>query len=142
EDRDATREGELERGIAFHLLGLRYVEQVGDVDLAALEHRHARRGLGHALEDHALHRGWLAPVPLERFHDQLDTGRVADELVRPEADGMFLEALVADFLHVLLGHDPGGTGHEAAVEGHEVWPRLVEMETNAVGADDLDVPDF
>ena len=48
------------------------VEVVGDVDLAALERGRARRLVGDAAQDQALHGGRLAPVAVERLQDQLD----------------------------------------------------------------------
>ena len=66
-------------------------------------------------------------------------GVVADELVGPEADRVLLEAVGAHLLHVLLGDDPARAGRVGPVEGHEVGPRLVEMEAHAVGPGDLDV---
>ena len=117
----------------------KYVEQVGDVRLAALDHGQPRRRLQHALEHQALDARHLAPVPLVGFHHELDARLLADELVGPETDRMLQEAVLADLLDVLLGHDPGGAGGEGAVEGHEVGPRLVQVEAHARGADDLHV---
>ena len=67
---------------------------------------------------------------------------VADELVRPEADRILLEAVVADLLEVLLRHDPAGAGDDTGVVVHEVGPRLVEREADTVAADDADVLDL
>ncbi|OLC00517.1 MAG: hypothetical protein AUH30_02350 [Candidatus Rokubacteria bacterium 13_1_40CM_68_15] len=67
---------------------------------------------------------------------------MAHELVRAETDRLLLEAVVSHSLHVLLGHDPARARHQAAVEVHEVGPGLVEVETDAVGPDDLDVADL
>ena len=136
---DAAREGQLERRILLDVLRLRSVEEVGQVHLAALEHGHPRGGLGHALVDQPLDRGHLAPVTLVGLHHQLDARRVADELVGPEAHRILLEAVGAHLLHVLLGDDPARAGRVGPVEGHEVGPRLVEVEAHPVGSGDLDV---
>ncbi len=131
---DAAREGELERGILLDVLRLRGVEEVGEVHLAALEHGQARVGVGHALVDQPLDRGHLAPVALVGLHHELDAGGVADELVGPEADRVLLEAVGPHLLHVLLGGDPARAGRVGPVEGHEVGPRLVEVEAHPVGS--------
>ena len=133
---------ELHEPQAAHLLRLRHVEDVRNVDLAAFQHRRARGGLRHALEDQPLHRRHLAPVALVGLHDQLDARRVAHELVGAEADRMLLEALVSDLLDIFLRHDQPAPLRERAVEGHEVGPRLVEMEAHAMGVDDLDLLDL
>jgi len=52
---------------------------------------------------------------------------------------MLLEAVDPDLLHVLLRRDPGGGRRERAVERHEVRPRLVQDEADAVGIDDHDL---
>jgi hypothetical protein len=49
ERRDAARERHLEARVALELLGLRDVQKIRQVHLAALEHRVAGIGLGHAL---------------------------------------------------------------------------------------------
>src|SRR2546425_4051493 len=84
----------------------------------------------------------LAPIALEGLHDQVDARRVTHELVRPQPDGMPLEALVAHLLDVFLGHDPAGPGHEGPVEGHEVGPGVVQMEAHPVRTDHLHLPDL
>ena len=58
--------------------------------------------------------GGLAPVLVERLEDQLHARRERDELVGSGADRRLLEALVADLLDVLLGHDPAGAGGAVA----------------------------
>ena len=127
-------------GSRLHLEGLRDVQQVGDVDLAPLQHRRSRGGIRDALEDEPLHRRHLAPVRLVGLHDQLDARRVAHELVGPQADRLLLEAVVADLLDVLLRHDPARAAHEGAVERHEVGPRLVQVKAHAIGIDDDHLP--
>src|SRR5581483_4823562 len=140
ERRDTARERQPQARVTLDLLRLGRVEQVGDVDLPALQHGHARERLRHHLEDEPLDGRHLAPVAVERLHDELDTRRVADELVRPEADRMLLESRVAHLLHVLPGHDPAGAGHDAGVVVHEVGPRIVQREAHAVRAHHGDLP--
>ncbi len=83
-------------------------------------------------EHEPLDAGGLSPVLVEGLHDQLDARRERHELVGPRADRRLLEALVADLLHVLLGHDPAGPGGPG-VEGHEIRPRLLEPEADVTG---------
>src|SRR5205085_6587333 len=52
-------------------------------------------------------------------------------------DGRPAEAVVADLLEVLFGHDPRRAGRAGAVERHEVGPRLLELEAEPTGIDDL-----
>ncbi len=113
-------------------------QEIGDVHVALLERGGPRGLLGHAAEDESLDRGRLPPVALEGLHDQLDARREAHHLVGPGADRGLLEAVVADPVHVLLRHDPRGAGGRGAVEGHEVRPRLLEVNADAPGVDDLD----
>ena len=130
------------RKMTLNVLRHRAAQEVNDVGVAALESGRARRLVGHALEDEPLHAGHLAPVALERLHDDLDAGRRADEPVGPGADRRFLEALVADFLDVLLRHDPARAGRGGAIERHEVGPRLAEHELDPARIDHLDVLDL
>ena len=139
---DPPGKGQLQRGIPLHLLGLRDFQQVGDIDFPPLQHRRSRGGVGDALEDQPLHRGHLAPVALVRLHDQLDARRVTHELVGAEADGVLLEALIAHPLDILLRHDPARAAHQRSVEGHEVGPRIVQVEAHPVGIDDRHLPDL
>ena len=138
EDRDATGERQTQIGIALGLDGLRRLEQVRDVDLAALEHGHARRRLRDHLEDDALDARHLAPVALERLHHELDARRVAHEPIGPEPHGRFLEAVGTDLLEIFLRHDPARAADEAAVVAHEIGPRLVQREAHARRRDDGD----
>ena len=64
---------------------------------------------------------------------------MAHELVRPQADRLLLEAVVADLLDVPPGHHPARRRRRRAVEGHEVGEGLVEVEAHAVGIDDRDL---
>src|SRR5919106_817979 len=73
---------------------------------------------------------------------QKTPGGCAGTSVGPGADRGLLEAVVADLLDVLPGHDPAGPGGRAAVEGHEVGPGLLEMEPHARRVDHLDLADF
>src|SRR3989442_4832555 len=70
---------ELESGTALNVLGHRAGQEIGDVDLAGPYGGRARRLLGQAPKDESLDVGDLAPVPLERFHHQLDPGIEAHE---------------------------------------------------------------
>ena len=142
EDGDAAGEGQLEVGITLDLLRLGDVAEVGNVDLAPLQHGEPRGALRHALVDQPLHRGDLPPVALVGLHHELDTGSVAHELVGPEPHGGILEAVVPHALDVFLGHDPAGSRHHGAVEGHEVRPGLVQDEAYARGADDDHLADL
>src|SRR5207237_10053518 len=81
----------------------------------------------------------LAPVAVEGLQDQLDPGCEAHELVGTGPDGRHAEAVVADLLDVLFGHDPRRAGGAGAVERHEVGPRLLELEAEPTGIDDLDL---
>ena len=60
--------------------------------------------------------GLLAPVLLVGLEHELDAGRHADEPIGPEPDRLPLEAVLADLLDVLLGHDPRGAGGRRRVE--------------------------
>ncbi len=92
-----------------------------------------------ARETKSLDVGDLAPVPLERFHHQLDPGIEAHEFVRSGADRRLLEAVVTHLLDVSLGHDPAGAGGRRAVERHEVRPRLLQVEAHATRIHGLDL---
>ena len=141
EDRVRPHGHESQTGRAPHVLGDGAVEEVGDVDLAALEGGGARRLVRDAFQDQALDARHLAPVALEGFEHQLDPRRDADEPVGAGPDGGLLEALLADLLDVLPGDDPAGAGRGGAVEGHEIGPRLLELEPDAAGVDDLHLLD-
>ena len=106
----------LRPGGALDLLAERAAQRVRHVHLAALEHGQAREVLGDHLPHQALDRRGLPPVAVVRLEDQLDARVERRELVGPGADRRLLEALVADLLDVLLGHDPGRAGGRGAVE--------------------------
>src|SRR5439155_883688 len=72
----------------------------------------------------------VPPVARIRFQHDLDARRVAHELVRAGADRILAKSLVADFFQVFLGHDDAGGGGRRAVEGHEVGPRLLQLEAD------------
>jgi hypothetical protein len=116
------------------------VQVVGDIDLPLLDHRHARAGVHHTLEDEALDVGRFAPVLLIGLHDQPDSRRMADKLIRPQPDRMFPEAIVPHLLEVFLRDDPPRRRGHGAVKGHEVGPGLVQVEAHPVGIDDLHLP--
>jgi hypothetical protein len=84
----------------------------------------------------------FAPVILDRLHDQLDAGRMADKLVGAEPNGMASEAVIAHLLEILFRHDPARPRRQGSIVGHEIGPRLVQMEAHPVGIDDLYLPDF
>ncbi len=88
-------------------------------------------------EHEALHARDLAPILVERVERQLHARRERDELVGAGADRCLLVSLLADLLHVLLGHDPAGSGG-AGVERQEVGPRRFELESDLVGVGCLD----
>src|SRR5256712_4412269 len=130
---------ELESGTALNVLGHGAGQEIGDVDLAVLEGGRARRLLRQTPKDQSLDVGDLAPVPLERFHHQLDPGIEAHEFVRSGADRRLLEAVVTHLLDVSLGHDPAGAGGRRTVERHEVRPRLLQEEAHAARSHALDL---
>ena len=79
----------------------------------------------------------LAPVLLVGLEHELDAGVHAHEPIGPEPHRLALEALLADLLDVLLGHDPGGAGGRRGIERQEVRPGRVQHEAHAVRVDDL-----
>src|SRR5262249_50679928 len=79
----------------------------------------------------------LPPVPFVGLEHELDAGVEAHKPVGTGADRRLLEAVVADLLHVLLGHDPARARRRGAVERHKVGPRLLEKKAHARGVDDL-----
>src|SRR5215472_13113163 len=117
------------------------VEQVGEIDLATLEHGEPGRSLRNAPVDKPLHRRHLSPIALVGLHDELDARRAGHELVGSSADGVLLEAVFAHRLCVFSRHDPAGGRGKRAIEGHEVRPGLLEDEAHPVGIDDLDLLD-
>src|SRR2546427_220298 len=62
--------------------------------------------------------------------------------LRPGPDRRLLERLLAHPRDVLPGDDPPGRRRRRAVEGHEVRPRLPEMEPDAPRVDHLHLPDL
>ena len=115
---------------APHLFGQLALEQVDDVGFAALEHGQACGLVGDRLEDETLDARALSPVRLVGFEHELDSRRERGEPVRPGADGRSLEALVADLLEVLPGHDPARAGGQASVIGHEIGPGLLQTKAH------------
>ena len=80
----------------------------------------------------------LAPVALVRFQHHLHAGVEGYELVGSRADRSLLEPVLADLLHVGLGHDPGSTGRRRGKERHEIRPGLAQPDANPQRVDDLD----
>ncbi len=119
-----------EPGRAPHFLTERPGHGIGNIGFAPLEHRHPGRDLRDHLERELLHARRLAPVALEGLEQELDARRERDEAIGPGADRVLLEALLADLLDVFLGDDPAGARGRRAVEGHEVGPRLLELEAD------------
>ena len=142
EDGVAPNSGEPEPGCPLDVLGHGAAQEVHDVELATLEPGRARRLVGDALEDQALHARRLPPVALEGLDDDLDPRRGAHEPVGSGADRRFPEAVLADFLDVLLRHDPAGSGRGGPVKRHEVRPRLLHQEPDPARVDDLHVLDL
>src|SRR5439155_10994371 len=97
---------EREPGRPLELLGQGTADRVGDVRLAALEHRQARGLVGHRLEDQPPHARGLPPVWLERLEDELDARSERYEPVRPAPDRRVLETVVADPLNVPPPYEP------------------------------------
>src|SRR3989454_842046 len=142
EDPVGPRGDELQPGRPPDLLGHRARQEIRYVHLATLERGRTRRLVGDTPEDQALDARRLAPVAVERLEDQLHARGEADEPVRSGADRGLLEALVADTLDVLLGHDPAGARRRRPVERHEVGPRLLEEEPDPARVDDLQLLDL
>src|SRR5215831_1722911 len=67
---------------------------------------------------------------------------LCDELIGTQTDGMFFEAVLAHLLQVFLGHHEPGGRRGRPVEGHEVGPGGVQMETHGQRIDDLDALDL
>ena len=114
-------------------------QQHGQVHLAALERGGAGGLVGQAAEDDPLDGRRLPPVAVEGLDDQLHARVEAHELVGPGADRRLAIAFLAHALEVLLRHHPARAGHERAVEGGEVRPRLLEHEPHAVRRRHLDL---
>ena len=136
-DRRVLRGHQAEPRVPPHVLGVLAIEGVGDVGLAVLQHRHARGPFGHALHDHTLDVGRVAPVPRIRLEHDFDPGLVADEPIRAGADGILAEPIVPDLGEVLLRDDEPPRGGSRSVERHEVGPRLLQVEADGQGIDDL-----
>ena len=114
------------------------LEKIGDIRLAARQHREPRRLLRNALEDDALDRRRFAPIVLVRLHHQFEAGLHADEFVRSEADRVLQETFVADLFDIVLRYDPAGGADERPVIRHEIRPRLLQDELHRVRIDDFD----
>jgi len=107
------------------------------VDLAALEGGQPGRLVGDDAEDEPLD-GWrFAPVSLVGLQHQLHPRLEGHEPVGSRPHRGFLETVLADFLHVFLGHDPGRAGGRSGEERHEVEPGFLEAEAHLVRIDDF-----
>ena len=65
-------------------------------------------------------------------------GLMAHKAIRPQADGLFLELVAADFLRIVLRHNPARSGGRGGVEGQKIRPGLMQPEADVVRIDDLD----
>src|SRR5262245_40065692 len=124
-------------GRSTKLFGERTADQVGYVDLAALQRDQPRRLVRDHPEDQPLDARSLAPEMVGRLQNELDARIERDELVRAGSHRRFLEAFLADRLDILLRHDPARAGG-VGIEGHEVRPRLLETEADAAGFGNFD----
>ena len=124
------RGDELQAWRAPQLLGERAAHGVHDVDFTALEGDQPRGLVGDHLEDEPLDGWFLAPIAVERLHDELHPGSERCEPVRSGADRRLFEAFVADLLDVLLGNNPARAGRRR-VKVDEVGPGLLQPEPNA-----------
>jgi len=117
-------------------------QRVGEIDLAALQHREARGLVGDDLEREPLHARGLPPEQLVRFEHELDAWVEGDEPVWSGADRRLLEPVVTDLLEVLLRHDPRRAGRRRRVEREKVRPRVSQHEPYALRIHDLHVADL
>src|SRR5439155_1401372 len=124
---------------ALELVGRGAGEEIREIHLAVLESGQSRGLLGHGAHDQALDVRGLAPVALEGLEHQLDAGLEARDLVGPGTHRRLLEAVVADLLDVLPGHDPARAGGRGAVEGHEIGPGLLQVEAHPSRIHHLDL---
>jgi len=111
-------------------------DRIDDVDLAALECRQPRRLVRDHLEDQTLDARGLAPILVEGFKHQLETGRERDELIGTGAHRRLLEPLVTDLLDILFWHDPAGSAGRR-VKGQEIGPRCFQPEAQAARIEGL-----
>ena len=81
--------------------------------------------------------GGLRQVLVECLEHQLHTGRERDELVWPRADRCLLEPVLPHLLDVLLWDDPAGATC-LGIEGQEVRPRILQLESDMLCVDRLD----
>src|SRR5512134_3140947 len=84
--------------------------------------------------------GRLPPVARKRREGDVHPLPLAHEAVRPGADRPRPEAVRAGLLEVLPGEHDSGRGGGGPVEGHEVRPRLLQVESDDLGIDYLDLP--
>ena len=135
EDAVEQRGGQLEIRRLLDLFRDGARQEIRDVDFALLQRGGARRLLGDRPEDQAFHVRRLPPVAVEGLDHQLDARVEGDEAIRAGTDGRALEAVLADFLHVFLRHDPSATGRHGSVEREEIGPGLLQPEPDVTGID-------
>src|ERR1051325_5496217 len=90
------------------LLGQLAADRVDDINFAPLQRGEPRRLIGDATEHQTLDAWGLAPIAVESFQRQLDTGVERHEFIRAGADRRLLEPVLADLLDILFRHDPAG----------------------------------
>ena len=133
---------QLQVRIALHFFGQGAVEPVGHVGFLIFEHCQASGCLGDALHHQTFDVWRLAPVVRIGFQHQLDARLVAHEAIGPQADGLFLELLAADFLRIVLRHNPARPGGWCGVEGQKIRPGFVERITDVVWIHNLNSLDL
>src|SRR5213078_902220 len=107
------------------------------VHLTAFERGGTRGLLGHRAHDQTLDARGLPPITVEGLERDLHARGERHHAVGPGADRRLLEAVLADLLDVVLGHDPAGARGRGAVEPPEVRPRLLPREAHLVAAGEL-----
>ena len=63
---------------------------------------------------------------------------MADEAIRPQADGVILEFRISDFLEVFFRNDPARPCRWCAIKGEEIRPGFMQLDANVMGIDHLD----
>ena len=95
---------------------------------------------GTLLKHEPLDRRHLAPVALVRLHAPARRPAVwLTNLYGPRPIGCFLKPSAPTCSTYFFGTIQPAPRDERAVEGHEVRPRLVQVEAHAIGPGDLDV---
>src|SRR5437879_2094810 len=62
--------------------------------------------------------------------------------IRPKADRLVLELLVANLLGIVLWYNPTRPGGRRGIKGQKVGPGLVQPETDLMRIDDLNALDL